>query len=139
MPEIIVPEPADLARMVAAAGAFSVPADGVRLSPEELAPGQILAGSPRVSSIELWSSPDGGQSRGIWEITPGTVTDVERDEVFVVLTGRATLEVDGGATVELAPGSVCLLAEGAKTIWIVHETLRKVYHIMEPQNPPQAM
>ncbi|GAA2908146.1 cupin domain-containing protein [Streptosporangium fragile] len=130
MPEIIVPEPADLARMVAAAGAFSVPTGDVRLIPEETAPDQILAGSPRVSSIELWSSPDGRQSRGIWEITPGTVTDVERDEVFVVLSGRATLEVEGGATVELVPGSVCLLAEGAKTVWVVHETLRKVYHTM---------
>jgi len=128
MPEIFVPETADLTRMIAAAGAFSVPTDDVRLSPEELEPQQILAGSPRVSSIELWSSPDGRQSRGIWEITPGTVVDVERDEMFVVLSGRATLEVDGGATLELVPGSVCLLAEGAKTVWIVHETLRKVYH-----------
>ncbi|WP_440071017.1 cupin domain-containing protein [Streptosporangium sp. OZ121] len=128
MTEIFVPETADLSRMVTAAGAFSVPTDEVRLSPGELEPHQILAGSPRVSSIELWSSPDGKQSRGIWEITPGTVIDVERDEMFVVLSGRATLEVDGGATLELVPGSVCLLAEGAKTVWIVHETLRKVYH-----------
>ncbi|MEV6862200.1 cupin domain-containing protein [Streptosporangium subroseum] len=128
MPEILVPETADLARMVTAAGAFAVPTGDVRLSPDELDPTQILAGSPRVSSIELWSSPDGTQSRGIWEITPGTVTDVERDEIFVVLSGRATVEVEGGATIELVPGSVCLLADGAKTIWIVHETLRKVYH-----------
>ncbi|WP_157594877.1 cupin domain-containing protein [Streptosporangium amethystogenes] len=130
MPDILIPEPADLARMITAAGAFSVPAGDVQLSPDELEPDQILAGSPRVSSIELWSSPDGRQSRGIWEITPGTVVDVERDEMFVVLSGRATLEVDGGATLELVPGSVCLLAEGAKTVWIVHETLRKVYHCM---------
>ncbi|MFC7644345.1 cupin domain-containing protein [Streptosporangium lutulentum] len=95
MPEILVPETADLARMVTAAGAFSVPTSDVRLSPDELDPAQILAGSPRVSSIELWSSPDGTQSRGIWEITPGTVTDVEHDEVFVVLSGRATVEVEG--------------------------------------------
>ncbi|MDP9845939.1 cupin domain-containing protein [Streptosporangium lutulentum] len=128
MPEILVPETADLARMVTAAGAFSVPTSDVRLSPDELDPAQILAGSPRVSSIELWSSPDGTQSRGIWEITPGTVTDVEHDEVFVVLSGRATVEVEGGATVELVPGSVCLLADGAKTVWTIHETLRKVYH-----------
>ncbi|WP_326636896.1 cupin domain-containing protein [Streptosporangium sp. NBC_01755] len=130
MPEILVPEPADLTRMITAAGAFSVPTGDVQLSPDELEPDQILAGSPRVSSIELWSSPDGKQSRGIWEITPGTVGDVERDEMFVVLSGRATLEVDGGAALELVPGSVCLLAEGAKTVWIVHETLRKVYHSM---------
>ncbi|HET7801419.1 MAG TPA: hypothetical protein VFL38_13435, partial [Humibacillus xanthopallidus] len=28
---------------------------------------------------------------GVWEMTPGTATDVEADEVFVVLSGRATL------------------------------------------------
>jgi uncharacterized protein len=128
MPEILVPETADLTRMVTAAGAFAVPTGDVRLSPDELDPAQILAGSPRVSSIELWSSPDGTQSRGIWEITPGTVTDVEHDEIFVVLSGRATVEVEGGAAIELVPGSVCLLADGAKTIWVIHETLRKVYH-----------
>ncbi|MEV4247702.1 cupin domain-containing protein [Streptosporangium canum] len=130
MPDILVPETADLARMVTAAGIFAVPTGDVRLSPDELDPAQILAGSPQVSSAELWSSPDGSQSRGIWEITPGTVIDVESDEIFVVLSGRATVEVDGGATVELAPGSVCLLAEGTRTTWIVHETLRKVYHCM---------
>ncbi len=130
MPEILVPETADLARMVAAAGIFAVPVDDVRLSPDELKPEQILAGSPQVSSVELWSSPDESQSRGIWEITPGTVIDVERDEIFVVLSGRATVEIEGGAAVELAPGSVCLLSEGARTTWIVHETLRKVYHSM---------
>jgi uncharacterized protein len=128
MPEILVPETTDLARMLTAAGAFSVPTGDVRLSPDDLDPAQILAGSPRVSSIELWSSPDGTQSRGIWEITPGTVTDVEHDEMFVVLSGRATVEVEGGATIELVPGSVCLLADGAKTVWIIHETLRKMYH-----------
>ncbi|GAA4231201.1 hypothetical protein FHR32_004752 [Streptosporangium album] len=128
MPDILVPETADLARMVAAAGIFAVPTDGVQLSPDELEPAQILAGSPQISSIELWPSPDGSQSRGIWEITPGTVIDVEHDEIFVVMSGRATVEVEGGATIELTPGTVCLLADGAKTTWIVHETLRKVYH-----------
>lgn len=128
MPEIFVPETADLARMVAAAGIFAVPVGDVRLSPEELTPSQILAGSPQVSSVELWTSPDGSQSRGIWEITPGTVTDVERDEMFVVLSGRATVEVEDGVIIDLVPGSICLLGNGARTTWVVHETLRKVYH-----------
>ena len=53
MPEILVPESADLARMVTAAGVFAVPVDDVRLSPDELDPAQVLAGSPQVSSVEL--------------------------------------------------------------------------------------
>ncbi|NJP98783.1 cupin domain-containing protein [Nonomuraea sp. FMUSA5-5] len=121
MSDVLVPDVADLSRMLATAGAFAVPVHDVRLTPDELDPSQIVAGDPVTSSLEL------GGGRGIWEITPGVVTDVERDEIFVVLSGRATVAVEGGTTVELGPGDVCLLAEGAKTTWIVHETLRKVY------------
>ncbi|MFF3671441.1 cupin domain-containing protein [Microtetraspora malaysiensis] len=107
---------------LAAAGAIALPVADVELEPYDLDPGQIVSGDPRVALAQL--SP----GRGVWEITPGVVTDVEADEIFVVLTGRATIEVEGGATVEVGPGDVCLLAEGAKTTWTVHETLRKVYH-----------
>jgi uncharacterized protein len=67
--------------------------------------------------------------RAIWEITPGTVTDVEADEMFVVISGRATIAVAGGPVFEVGPGDVCVLTEGAQTTWTVHETLRKVYQI----------
>ncbi|WP_327086741.1 cupin domain-containing protein [Nonomuraea sp. NBC_01738] len=121
MPDLFLPEAADLSRMITTAGAFAVPVHEVRLTPDELDPGQIVAGDPRTSSVDL------GGGRGIWEITPGVVTDVESDELFVVLSGRATIAVEGGTTIEVGPGDVCLLGEGAKTTWIVHETLRKVY------------
>lgn len=75
----------------------------------------------------------GGRGRlagpGIWQITPGVVTDTEADELFVVVGGRATIEVEGGDTLEVGPGSACVLREGDKTTWTVHETLRKAYHI----------
>ncbi|MEV2270083.1 cupin domain-containing protein [Nonomuraea africana] len=93
----------------------------VQLEPDPLDPSQIVSGTPVTSVAEL------DEGRGIWEITPGVVTDVERDEIFVVLSGRATIEVDDGQRVEVGPGDVCLLPEGAKTTWTVHETLRKVY------------
>ena len=107
-------------------------ADAV-LSEDELAPEQILAGDPRVSSAVLHEAvdPSGGRTveRGIWQITPGTVTDVEADELFVVLSGRATVEFEDGPALEVGPGSVVVLPEGAVTRWTVHETLRKVYQI----------
>ncbi|MBB5080666.1 cupin domain-containing protein [Nonomuraea sp. NPDC050547] len=121
MPDLFVPEPAALGPMLATAGAFAVPVHEVRLTPDELHPDQIVAGDPATSSMDL------GNGRGIWEITPGVVTDVETDEMFVVLSGRATIAVEGGTTIEVGPGDVALLADGAKTTWIVHETLRKVY------------
>jgi uncharacterized cupin superfamily protein len=121
MSDVLMPDLPDLGRMIATAGAFAVPVHDVRLTPDALDPEQIVAGDPTTSSLEL------GGGRGIWEITPGIVTDVETDEIFVVLSGRATIAVEGGTTIEVGPGDVCLLAEGAKTTWIVHETLRKVY------------
>ena len=69
-----------------------------------------------------------GLEIGVWEMTPGVVNDVEADEVFVVLAGAATVEfADGSDTLRLGPGDVVRLSAGAKTVWTVTETLRKVY------------
>jgi uncharacterized cupin superfamily protein len=108
-------------------------ADAV-LTPDDLDPAQVLAGDPRVASVVLHESTAAGPGgrtveRGVWEITPGVVTDVEADEVFVVLSGRATIEFEDGPTLEAGPGDVVVLPEGAVTRWTVHETLRKVYQV----------
>lgn len=65
---------------------------------------------------------------GVWEMTPGTAVDVEEDEVFVVLSGRATVSFTAPVLppVELEPGSVMRLTAGMRTTWTVTETLRKV-------------
>ena len=74
----------------------------------------------------------GRVERGVWQITPGVVTDVEVDEVFVVLSGRATIEIAGGPTLQVGPGDLCVLEAGARTVWHVHETLRKVFVVALP-------
>ncbi|KOV47495.1 cupin domain-containing protein [Streptomyces virginiae] len=112
-----------------APASFAVDVADVELEPDDLDPAQIVSGEPVVTGRVLWESADGKQVRGIWQITPGVVTDVEADELFVVVSGRATVEVEGGATLEVGPGSACVLREGDKTVWTVHETLRKAYHI----------
>ncbi|WP_262391854.1 cupin domain-containing protein [Nocardiopsis sp. CNR-923] len=40
--------------------------------------------------------------------------------------------MDGGPTLEVGPGDACVLREGDRTTWTVHETLRKAYHISFP-------
>jgi uncharacterized cupin superfamily protein len=61
-------------------------------------------------------------------MTPGTMSDVEADEVFVVLSGSATVEFgDDTPALQLGAGDVARLAAGAETVWTVTETLRKVY------------
>jgi uncharacterized cupin superfamily protein len=64
---------------------------------------------------------------GLWEIDPGTACDVEEDEIFVVLSGRATVSVEGWSDVAIGPGDVVRLRAGAETTWVVEERLRKVY------------
>ncbi|GAA0684867.1 cupin domain-containing protein [Kitasatospora atroaurantiaca] len=108
---------------------FALHIPDVELTPEPLAPDQVVSGSPEVSGKVLWESEDGRQLRGIWQITPGVVTDTEADELFVVISGRATIEVADGPTLEVGPGDLAVLREGDRTTWTVHETLRKAYAI----------
>ena len=91
-----------------------------------LEPESVVGGAPKASSAEL--ADLGGLEIGVWEITAGTVTDVEVDEVMVVLSGRAsvTFEADD-STIELRPGTAVRLRAGERTTWVVRETLRKVY------------
>ncbi|MFI2612506.1 cupin domain-containing protein [Kitasatospora sp. NPDC018619] len=100
------------------------------LDPDPLDPARIVSGTPEVTGRVL--SDDGRHLRGLWQITPGVVTDVEADEMFVVLSGRATIEIEGGPTLEVGPGDCAVLREGDRTTWTVHETLRKAYAITLP-------
>jgi hypothetical protein len=92
---------------------------------EPLAPDQVAAGHPQAGIRDLPAPP--GLEVGIWEHSPGTSTDVEVDEVFVVISGRATIAPADGPPVEIGPGDVVTLAADTATTWTVHETLRKVY------------
>ena len=53
----------------------------------------------------------------MWEMTPGTMSDVEAEEVFVVLSGSATVEFEDGTVLELGPSSTVRLRAGDRTTW----------------------
>lgn len=108
------------------------------LDPDPLDPAQIVSGSPEAFVALLDVSPDGRVERGVWEISEGVVTDKEADELFVVLRGRATVAVENGPTLELVPGSVGLLRAGDRTVWTVHERLRKVFQLTIPPTDPSS-
>jgi hypothetical protein len=97
----------------------------IALPIEPLPPAQVEAGRPRSGVLQVPGVA--GLAAGIWEHTAGVSTDVEADEVFVVLAGRATIEVEGGPTLEVGPGDLGVLEAGARTRWVVHEDLRKVF------------
>jgi uncharacterized cupin superfamily protein len=64
---------------------------------------------------------------GVWEHPAGTSTDVEQDEVFVVLSGSGRVILGDGAVLLLRPGTVGILEAGTSTTWVVDEPLRKVW------------
>ncbi len=70
---------------------------------------------------------EGDMEVGVWEHSVGTSTDVEVEEVFVVLEGEGTVTDDEGGRIDLAPGVVGLLPMGAKTTWTITKPLRKVW------------
>ncbi len=87
---------------------------------------QVVTGAPQTGWRALGAF--GGHELGVWEMTPGAMSDTEADEIFVVLAGRATIEfVDTGTWTLIGPGDVVQLHAGARTVWTVTETLRKVY------------
>lgn len=88
---------------------------------------QVVGAAPDVRVLPLHDTDD--LLVGVWQHGEGASTDVEADEVFVVLGGRATIEFDGGDPIDCAQGDVVMLPAGARTRWTVHETLRKVYVI----------
>jgi uncharacterized cupin superfamily protein len=111
---------------------FMVDVMSLELEPEALDPSQVVAGAPTLGNRTLFESDDGRVIRGVWECTPGICKDVEQDELFVVVAGHASVVVEGGPTLLLAPGVAGILERGARTVWTVTETLRKVYQISMP-------
>lgn len=84
-----------------------------------------VAGEPATSTTTLGALGEVGV--GAWQIEPGTAADTEVDELFVVLSGRGTVEFEDGSTIDLAPGVVVRLRSGDTTRWEITEALRKVY------------
>ena len=89
---------------------------------------QVVAGTPSTGSAVLgeW----GGKELGVWQMTPGEMTDVEADELCVILSGSGLVRRRlGDAIVDqpLVPGAVFAFVDGEETLWVVTETVRKVY------------
>ncbi|WP_102191446.1 cupin domain-containing protein [Microbacterium aurantiacum] len=113
--------------MTGIAAGTGVDATALALAHEPLPADSVLSGEPTTALHPL--ARVGRTEVGIWEMSPGTASDTEVDEVFVVLSGRARIAFEDPALpdLEVGPGSVVRLAEGMRTVWRVTETLRKVY------------
>jgi uncharacterized cupin superfamily protein len=80
---------------------------------------------PSTGSVVVGTVDD--MAVGVWDHTVGSSTDIEDDEVFVVISGRVTVVEEGYGETTFGPSDIGILRAGAKTEWIVHEPLRKVW------------
>ena len=107
------------------------------LDPWPLPAEWVLEGDPSPSGAVLSRSDDSRIIRGVWQCTPGKFTwTFSYDETLVVVDGRATVELDTGETVDLAPGVMAFFGRGHEATWTVHETLRKGFHADSPDPLP---
>lgn len=109
-----------------------VQAGKVELSHAPIGDNQRAAGQESATTGYAELGILGNAEVGIWEMSAGAMLDIESDEFFAVLSGRATvriLDADGfdAQELRLVPGSVVRLHGGMRTVWTVTETLRKIY------------
>lgn len=97
----------------------------VEVPVEPLPAGEVVDGAPSAGSVAL--ATIGEVQVGVWRMTAGVATDVEVDEAFVVLSGRASIRFAAGEAIDVAAGDLVTLRAGERTEWTVHETLTKVY------------
>jgi uncharacterized protein len=98
-----------------------------QLDPDPLDPDQIVSGSPETFDLTLAESEDGSETCGFWRCTPGTFTDIEVEESFLMITGEARVEFDDGRDLTFGAGDTHSFKGGEKTVWTVTETVLKAY------------
>jgi uncharacterized protein len=102
--------------------------ESVKALPLEMKPvpeEQCVKGAPMTGSKSLGEFAD--LRVGVWEMSIGTMRDVEVDELFVIVQGAAKVDFEDGSSITLSSGDVGKLRAGQKTVWTVTEALRKVY------------
>lgn len=105
-----------------------VHARGASLSHAPVEGWQKVSGEPTTAAHELGAFA--GTEFGLWEMSAGSMLDVEADEVFLVISGTATVEFlePELPSIDLEPGSIVRLGEGMRTRWTVTGApLRKLY------------
>jgi uncharacterized protein len=88
-------------------------------------------GAQQEASVDLWASPDGRISLGIWECTPGRFTaDRSTSTEFChFLSGRVEMTHEDGTRQVFGSGDAITLPQGWKGVWHVVEQVRKIYVI----------
>ncbi len=97
------------------------------LQPDPLDREQVIDGDPQTYDLMLSQSADGSEVSGFWMCTPGTFSDTELEESFVVIRGTAEVGFADGSTIALGPGDTHRFKAGEETVWKVLTPLLKCY------------
>lgn len=70
---------------------------------------------------------------GVWQCTPGKFEyTYPGDEICTLLQGKISLVDEDGATHDYGPGDTFYTRKGEVVVWTVIETVRKIFHIHDP-------
>ena len=70
---------------------------------------------------------------GVWQCTPGRFEyTYPGDEICTLLEGRISLVDENGETHDYGPGDTFYTRKGVVAVWTVFETVRKIFHIHDP-------
>lgn len=93
----------------------------------------VVSGTPVAEGVELYTTPDGRTSWGLFRCTPGVFRHVlESDEVTHVLSGRMLVHVDGGPEIDARSGHTFALPAGASMLIEVVDELTDLYLTWSP-------
>lgn len=95
--------------------------------PDPIDPEQVIEGDPEAFDLPMAETETGSEVAGFWMCTPGTFSDTEEEESFLVLRGHAEVELADGTRLALGPGDTHSFRAGEKTIWKVTQPLVKSY------------
>ncbi len=72
---------------------------------------------------------------GVWECTPGRFEyTYPGDEICTLLEGRIQLVCEDGKTHDYKAGDTFYTRKGEVATWTVIETIRKIFHIHDPDS-----
>jgi uncharacterized protein len=91
----------------------------------------FMVGERQVGDVHWLRDTAGGVGvlfAGLWKAQPGSFDYVfETDETFLLISGRVTVDIDDGASVELKEGDIASFVAGTRATWHVLEPSKKFF------------
>ncbi len=85
----------------------------------------------QIGSHPLLDDPSVRARIGIWESTPGQWRRQQSAaELCVIVSGQCSFAPDDEAAIELSAGDVAYFPQDTQGLWVISETVRKLYVLL---------